>query len=199
MALPKISDKRFTYADYRNWPDDERWELIDGEAYAMAPAPTISHQTLAGQLFRQIDEALDGAPCRALIAPVDVLLPAADEATIVAPPSSSPTSSSSATRPNSPSATCAALRTGSSRCSPRHRPPRPPDQARPLRARRRPRILAGSPGRPHHYGLHAERRPIRRPGNRRDGRRTRADDFPGDRHSLAADSRQVAGWRGARR
>lgn len=80
MALPKISDKRFTYADYRNWPDDERWELIDGEAYAMAPAPTISHQTLAGQLFRQIDEALDGAPCRALIAPVDVLLPASDEA-----------------------------------------------------------------------------------------------------------------------
>lgn len=79
MALPKISDKRFTYADYRNWPDDERWELIDGEAYAMAPAPTISHQTLAGQLFRQIDEALDGAPCRALIAPVDVLLPATEE------------------------------------------------------------------------------------------------------------------------
>jgi len=80
MALPKTSGRRFTYADYRNWPDDERCELIDGEAYAMAPAPTISHQTLAGQLFRQVDEALDGAPCRTLIAPVDVLLPASDEA-----------------------------------------------------------------------------------------------------------------------
>jgi len=80
MAPPKTSDRRFTYADYRNWPDDERWELIDGEAYAMSPVPTISHQTLAGQLFRQIDEALDGAPCRALISPVDVLLPAPDEA-----------------------------------------------------------------------------------------------------------------------
>jgi Uma2 family endonuclease len=80
MALPKTSDRRFTYADYRQWSGDERWELIDGEAYAMAPAPTISHQTLAGQLFRQIDEALDGIPCRALIAPVDVLLPAPDEA-----------------------------------------------------------------------------------------------------------------------
>ncbi len=68
-----------TYADYRDWPDDERWELIDGVAYAMAPAPTISHQTLAGQLFRQIDQALDGTPCRTLIAPVDVLLPAANE------------------------------------------------------------------------------------------------------------------------
>ena len=79
MALPKATDHRFTYADYRQWPADERWELIDGVAYAMAPAPTISHQTLAGQLFRQIDEALDGAPCRALIAPVDVLLPTPDE------------------------------------------------------------------------------------------------------------------------
>ncbi len=79
MALPKSSDRRFTYADYQQWPDGERWELIDGEAYAMAPAPTISHQTLAGQLFRQIDEALDGSPCRALIAPVDVLLRAPDE------------------------------------------------------------------------------------------------------------------------
>jgi Uma2 family endonuclease len=79
MALPNATDHRFTYADYRQWPADERWELIDGVAYAMAPAPTISHQTLAGQLFRQIDEALDGAPCRALIAPVDVLLPTPDE------------------------------------------------------------------------------------------------------------------------
>lgn len=79
MALPKPSDHRFTYADYQHWPADERWELIDGKAYAMSPAPTISHQTLTGQLFRQIDEALDGAPCRALIAPVDVLLPSAEE------------------------------------------------------------------------------------------------------------------------
>ena len=80
MALPKADQHRFTYADYLQWPDGERWELIDGKPYAMAPAPTISHQMLAGQLFRQIDEALDGVPCRALIAPVDVLLPAPDEA-----------------------------------------------------------------------------------------------------------------------
>ncbi len=80
MVLPRATGHRFTYADYRQWPDDERWELIDGVAYAMAPAPTISHQILTGQLFRQIDQALDGTPCRALIAPVDVLLPAANEA-----------------------------------------------------------------------------------------------------------------------
>ena len=41
MASPKYSGQRFTYADYLKWPDGERWELIDGEAFAMAPAPTI--------------------------------------------------------------------------------------------------------------------------------------------------------------
>ena len=80
MALPKADQHRFTYADYLQWPDGERWELIDGNAYAMAPAPTISHQTLVLNIAKQIDDALDGAPCRALIAPVDVLLPATDEA-----------------------------------------------------------------------------------------------------------------------
>jgi Uma2 family endonuclease len=80
MALPEATDRRFTYADYRQWPADERWELIDGVAYAMAPAPTISHRTMTGQLFRQIDQALDGSPCRVLIAPLDVVLPAANEA-----------------------------------------------------------------------------------------------------------------------
>lgn len=80
MALPKTSDRRFTYADYLKWPDGERWELIDGEAFAMSPAPTISHQTLVLDMARQIADVLDGAPCRALIAPVDVLLPTPDEA-----------------------------------------------------------------------------------------------------------------------
>jgi Uma2 family endonuclease len=80
MALPKADEHRFTYADYLQWPDDERWELIDGKAYAMAPAPTISHQSLVLSIAKQIDEALDGTPCRALIAPVDVLLPASNEA-----------------------------------------------------------------------------------------------------------------------
>jgi hypothetical protein len=26
--------KNWTYRDYCQWPDDERWELIDGVAYA---------------------------------------------------------------------------------------------------------------------------------------------------------------------
>ncbi len=30
MPLAQKTEKKFTYADYTAWPDDERWELIDG-------------------------------------------------------------------------------------------------------------------------------------------------------------------------
>lgn len=81
MALPKLTHGPFTYADYLRWPEDERWEIIDGEAFAMSPAPTVSHQMMVLSLAKQIDDALEGKPCRALISPIDVLLTAADEAT----------------------------------------------------------------------------------------------------------------------
>ena len=69
----------FTYADYRRWPDDERWELIDGVAYAMA-APGLIHQTVVGELFVQISLFLRGKPCRPFVAPFDVRLPRGSEA-----------------------------------------------------------------------------------------------------------------------
>lgn len=64
----------FTYADYCRWPDEERWELIDGVAYAMT-APGLAHQTVVGELFRQIANYLLDKPCRPFVAPFDVRLP----------------------------------------------------------------------------------------------------------------------------
>ncbi|CAA7599600.1 Nuclease, putative, TT1808 [Acididesulfobacillus acetoxydans] len=29
MSRPAVG-KKYTYADYLTWPEDERWELIDG-------------------------------------------------------------------------------------------------------------------------------------------------------------------------
>ena len=38
MGIPLRKEERaFTYADYKLWPDEERWELIDGAAYDMSP------------------------------------------------------------------------------------------------------------------------------------------------------------------
>ena len=39
MGLPKKIKQKYTYRDYLTWDDDERWEIIGGEAYNMTPAP----------------------------------------------------------------------------------------------------------------------------------------------------------------
>lgn len=80
MGYALRDHNRYTYHDYARWPEDERYELVDGNAWRMAPAPGVGHQTLAFEVARQIANALEGKPCRVLVAPVDVLLPRGDEA-----------------------------------------------------------------------------------------------------------------------
>lgn len=65
-------DGRCTYADYKTWPEGERWELIDGVPYAMSPAPRRKHQGIVGGLFWILFGYLRDKPCRAYVAPVDV-------------------------------------------------------------------------------------------------------------------------------
>jgi Uma2 family endonuclease len=67
--------ERFTLDQWRSWPQDERWELIDGIAYAMSPAPRIPHQNFAGEIFYALRSFLEGKPCQPFIAPADVYLP----------------------------------------------------------------------------------------------------------------------------
>jgi len=74
MSLAPRPNQRFTWADYCAWPDNERWELIDGRAYNMSPAPTIKHQSVTGTLFSRLEQRLRGKPCRPFIAPTDVKL-----------------------------------------------------------------------------------------------------------------------------
>lgn len=80
MGLALRDDRYHTYADYLAWPEDLRYELIDGTAYLMAPAPTLEHQDVVGEIYFQLRQALEGKSCRAFVAPIDVRLPKADEA-----------------------------------------------------------------------------------------------------------------------
>lgn len=80
MGLALRDSDHHTYGDYLYWPEEVRYELIDGAAYLMAPAPTLDHQDVAGELYLQLREALRGERCRVFIAPVDVRLPKAREA-----------------------------------------------------------------------------------------------------------------------
>lgn len=72
-------EELFTYGDYRTWDDGERWELIDGVAFNMSPAPSPRHQILLADLVRQFTSYLQGKPCRAIPAPLDVRLAESDE------------------------------------------------------------------------------------------------------------------------
>lgn len=79
MNLPaRRSDQRFTWTDYQSWPDDERWELIGGEAFAMSPAPTTGHQDIALNIAFALKAGLAGKTCRPFVAPIDVRLSDAD-------------------------------------------------------------------------------------------------------------------------
>ena len=45
---------KLTYEDYAKTPDDERWELIDGELIPMA-SPTVPHQRVDARLGARLD------------------------------------------------------------------------------------------------------------------------------------------------
>ncbi|NBC15191.1 MAG: hypothetical protein GVY09_17990 [Gammaproteobacteria bacterium] len=64
MGLPQRDTEHHTYGDYVTWPEDVRYELIDGIAYLIAPAPTLEHQDIAGEIFRQLANTLLEKPCR---------------------------------------------------------------------------------------------------------------------------------------
>ncbi len=57
--------EKYTVDDYNIWEGD--WELIYGDAYAMAPSPMYDHQFISGKIYRQLDESLDECPkCHAI-------------------------------------------------------------------------------------------------------------------------------------
>ena len=69
-----VEKKRFSYADYLTWADDQRRELIHGEPVLMSPAPNRSHQTVLRKLGYQIETYLRGKTCELFLAPFDVRL-----------------------------------------------------------------------------------------------------------------------------
>ncbi len=70
----------YNYGDYEKWKDSDRWEIIEGDIYAMSPAPNTEHQTLLVNLCIAVGAFLKGHKCKLFVAPYDVLLPKGDEA-----------------------------------------------------------------------------------------------------------------------
>jgi Uma2 family endonuclease len=75
MTALKKEEEYFTYADYKSWElkEGERYEVIYGEAYAMA-APNTRHQEILMELSTQFHVYLRGKSCKVFPAPCDVRL-----------------------------------------------------------------------------------------------------------------------------
>jgi Uma2 family endonuclease len=73
LRIDEIEPTTYTYADYLEWDDGKRYELIDGTAYMMAcPAP--NHQRISVELTRQFSNFLFGKSCELFTTPFDVRL-----------------------------------------------------------------------------------------------------------------------------
>ncbi len=72
MALP-AETTRYTFADCLTWDENERIEIIEGEAVMMA-APSSVHQEISMEISRQLANYLDGKKCKVYPAPFDVRL-----------------------------------------------------------------------------------------------------------------------------
>jgi Uncharacterized protein conserved in cyanobacteria len=69
----------YTYKDYLQWPEHERWEIIDGIPYNMTPTPSPNHQRVLGEFFSVFLLYLKGKPCEVFVAPFDVRIPRTSE------------------------------------------------------------------------------------------------------------------------
>ena len=85
MSVALKTGERYTYADLLNWPENERWELIDGVPYLMGVAygvdiphamagPNRKHQKISVNMSREFSTYLKDKTCEVYHAPFDVLL-----------------------------------------------------------------------------------------------------------------------------
>jgi len=70
----RFPDRRFTYRNYRTWPDDERWEIIHGLAVDVTEPPGLAHAEVLGSLLTCIQKSLPDHDDRLHLGPFDILL-----------------------------------------------------------------------------------------------------------------------------
>lgn len=82
MAEPVLAKKRYTYEDYLKTPDDERYELIEGDLF-MTPSPKTEHQRISRELeFKMVKFVKENDLGEVFDAPYDVYF---DEEDVVQP------------------------------------------------------------------------------------------------------------------
>lgn len=72
MPLPEHNNI-YSYKDYLEWPEDKRYELIEGTPYMQA-APSWQHQAISRELIIQFGNYLKGKKCSVFSSPFDLIL-----------------------------------------------------------------------------------------------------------------------------
>ena len=70
-ALPKLAPSRMTVEEFLDWPGDrsgQKFELVDGEPRAMAPA-SVAHGIIQAALARLLGTHLSGTRCYVVVEP----------------------------------------------------------------------------------------------------------------------------------
>jgi len=67
--LEAVDKSFYTWDDYVTW--DGRWEIIDGEAYDMSPAPYPRHQRIVLNIAKIFMDTLKCNECEVFISPID--------------------------------------------------------------------------------------------------------------------------------
>lgn len=75
--MEPVSRRKITFEEYRSWPEDERWEIIDGNPFSMA-GPSVIHQEISGNFYTALRQHFQGSPCKVYFAPLDVRLSEVD-------------------------------------------------------------------------------------------------------------------------
>jgi Uma2 family endonuclease len=70
----KKTEARYSWDDYQSWSDDQRYELVGGEPFAMSPSPGSRHQRIARRLSASFESYFEGKRCEHFFAPFDVKL-----------------------------------------------------------------------------------------------------------------------------
>jgi len=69
MGVLTLEDIHYSYDDYKLWEGD--WELYDGIAVAMAPAPMRKHQSLESFIITELNNQLDDCQMCEVLGEVD--------------------------------------------------------------------------------------------------------------------------------
>jgi len=69
MEALRLEDIAYAYDDYKLWKGD--WELMNGIAISMSPAPTRKHQSLASQIIKEFGNQIEDCKTCEILGEVD--------------------------------------------------------------------------------------------------------------------------------